>query len=281
MDSYDPSGGSYWDCEGCLRTCENPSGTVDNVMRAHSLRPHTMVGHLKLYRSVLHHPENSLPSGFWRLLAYTPACSTNVSSYTHHFANMQRLLEDPQRSKVIEEALRDQVPERAFTGKELALIRYTGKLTLTPGKISEQDLLMHVKQELLTEKFWKSTKSVHTFVTPTELSMAWVCSLVKMPLASTRNKQRIKDFQKEKDCQITSTSKSLLRQHVNFDIFFCGNAPPSSPLIFLSSLLYSKHSIGSSVQESYWRIKWFFSPHSLTNQLSEAGMNPDDLKNLK
>ncbi len=29
----------------------------------------------------------------------------------HHFANMQRLLEDPQRSKVIEDALRDQVPE--------------------------------------------------------------------------------------------------------------------------------------------------------------------------
>ena len=33
---------------------KTPSGTVDNVMRAHSLRPHTMVGHLKLYRSVLH-----------------------------------------------------------------------------------------------------------------------------------------------------------------------------------------------------------------------------------
>ena len=40
---------------------KTPSGTVDNVMRAHSLRPHTMVGHFKLYRSVLHHPDNSLP----------------------------------------------------------------------------------------------------------------------------------------------------------------------------------------------------------------------------
>ena len=42
---------------------KTPSGTVDNVMRAHSLRPHTMVGHLKLYRSVLHH---QLSRGVWR-----------------------------------------------------------------------------------------------------------------------------------------------------------------------------------------------------------------------
>ena len=50
-------------------------------------------------------------------------------------------MEDPQRSKAIEEALRDQAPEKAFSGKELALIYYTGKLTLSPGKVSEQDLL--------------------------------------------------------------------------------------------------------------------------------------------
>ena len=121
---------------------KTPSGTVDNVMRAHSLRPHTMLGHLKLYRSVLHHPDNSLPLWFLEAVGvYTSLLNECVYSYTHHFANMQRLLEDPQRSKVIGEALRDQVPERAFTGKELALIRYTGKLTLTPGKINEQDLL--------------------------------------------------------------------------------------------------------------------------------------------
>jgi uncharacterized peroxidase-related enzyme len=121
---------------------KTPSGTVDNVMRAHSLRPHTMVGHLKLYRSVLHHPENSLPLWFLEAVGvYTSLLNECVYSYTHHFANMQRLLEDPQRSKIIEEALRDQMPEMAFTGKELALIRYTGKLTLIPGKICEQDLL--------------------------------------------------------------------------------------------------------------------------------------------
>ena len=121
---------------------KTPSGTVDNVMRVHSLRPHTMVGHLKLYRSVLHHPKNSLPLWFLEVIGvYTSLLNECVYSYTHHFANMQRLLENPQRSKAIGEALRDQAPEQAFSGMELALIRYTGKLTLTPGKISEQDIL--------------------------------------------------------------------------------------------------------------------------------------------
>ena len=38
---------------------KTPSGTVDNVMRVHSLRPHTMAGHVALYRSVLHDPGNA------------------------------------------------------------------------------------------------------------------------------------------------------------------------------------------------------------------------------
>lgn len=45
---------------------KTPHGTVDNVMKAHSLRPHTMEGHVALYRSVLHNPDNTLPFWFWR-----------------------------------------------------------------------------------------------------------------------------------------------------------------------------------------------------------------------
>ena len=43
---------------------KTPAGTVDNVMRVHSQRPHTMLGHLTLYRSVLHHQDNTLPLWF-------------------------------------------------------------------------------------------------------------------------------------------------------------------------------------------------------------------------
>ena len=47
-----------------LKTAQTPHGTVDNVMRVHSLRPSTMVGHLTLYRSVLHDESNSIPAWF-------------------------------------------------------------------------------------------------------------------------------------------------------------------------------------------------------------------------
>ena len=32
-----------------------PGGNVDNIMMMHSLRPHTMEGHMALYKNVLHH----------------------------------------------------------------------------------------------------------------------------------------------------------------------------------------------------------------------------------
>ena len=37
-----------------LDLARTPHGTVDNVMRVHSLRPNTMRGHVTLYRAALH-----------------------------------------------------------------------------------------------------------------------------------------------------------------------------------------------------------------------------------
>ena len=59
---------------------KTPHGTVDNVMRVHSLRPETMNGHVVLYRSVLHHPDITLPLHFWRRLRLTPALSTDANT---------------------------------------------------------------------------------------------------------------------------------------------------------------------------------------------------------
>ena len=120
---------------------KTPAGTVDNVMRVHSQRPHTMVGHLTLYRSVLHHPDNTLPLWFLEAVGvYTSLLNECEYSFTHHCANMRRLLKDDQRAAALETALRGQAPEAAFSGKELALLRYTGKLTSTPGAVEAADV---------------------------------------------------------------------------------------------------------------------------------------------
>jgi uncharacterized peroxidase-related enzyme len=118
-----------------------PSGTVDNVMRAHSLRPHTMEGHVVLYRSVLHNPDNVLPFWYLEVIAsYTSIVNNCEYSLTHHFMNARRLIADETRADAVFTALKAGRPEDAFQGKELALLRYAAKLTGAVGKMVQSDI---------------------------------------------------------------------------------------------------------------------------------------------
>ena len=120
---------------------KTPHGTVDNVMRAHSLRPESLEGHVVLYRSVLHNEANTLP--FWFLEAVATCVSlTNRCHYstTHHSANMRRLVEDESRGEAMYAALACGHPEVAFDGKELALLEYARKLTAEVGAMCEEDV---------------------------------------------------------------------------------------------------------------------------------------------
>ena len=122
------------------RRVTTPSGTVDNVMRAHSLRPHSMEGHLVLYKNVLHNPENTLPFWFLEVVASYVSMSNRCDySLTHHFANARRLINDPVRAQAVWDALSTAQPEQAFSGKELALLRYARKLTLQVGEMVKAD----------------------------------------------------------------------------------------------------------------------------------------------
>lgn len=118
-----------------------PHGSVDNVMRAHSLRPHSMDGHVTLYRSVLHNPDNTLPFWFLEVVAsYTSIVNECDYSLTHHFMNVRRLLKDEARSDAIFAALKAHRPEDAFEAKELALLRYTAKLTARVASMVKPDV---------------------------------------------------------------------------------------------------------------------------------------------
>lgn len=120
---------------------KTPHGTVDNVMRAHSLRPHTMEGHVVLYRSVLHNPENTLPFWFLEVVAsYVSMANRCEYSLAHHWANARRLIGDPARADAVHAALQAARPEDAFSGKELALLRYAHKLTVAVGAMKRADI---------------------------------------------------------------------------------------------------------------------------------------------
>jgi len=118
-----------------------PHGTVDNVMRVHSLRPHTMDGHVVLYKSVLHNPDNTLP--FWYLevvASYVSILNKCDYSLSHHFTNARRLIDDEARADAVRAALDAHCPEDAFDGKERALLVYAGKLTTDVGAMTEADI---------------------------------------------------------------------------------------------------------------------------------------------
>jgi uncharacterized peroxidase-related enzyme len=136
---------SYEDSEGELRKLydriKGPDNNVDNIMLAHSLRPHSMQGHMTLYKYVLHHPRNTLPK------AYLEAIGVYVSSLNncdycvdHHFAGMARLLDDSARAASIRHALQARQPQDAFDGAELAGLNYANKLTLHADQMTEADI---------------------------------------------------------------------------------------------------------------------------------------------
>lgn len=123
-----------------LDQARTPHGTVDTVMRVHSLRPETMAGHVALYRSVLHSKDNTLPFWFLEVVAsYTSIINDCTYSLTHHFMNVRNLLKDQPKSDAIFVALKAHRPEDMFSGKELALLRYTAKLTGHVGRMVKSD----------------------------------------------------------------------------------------------------------------------------------------------
>jgi len=115
---------------------KTPHGTVDNVLHVHSLRPATMDGHIVLYRGALHSDDNTLP--FWLLEVvgvYTSMLNNCDYSQEHHVSNVHRLIGDKTRSDAMLKALREDRPEEAFQGRDLAILRYTRALTLNVQKI--------------------------------------------------------------------------------------------------------------------------------------------------
>ncbi len=139
-----------------------PGGQVDNVLQIHSLRPHTLAGHMALYKAVLHHPRNKLPVWFLeahrragqpaqqlRLLRPPPqrgpeaaTRATNSDSYEAYRRNSNRTS-----------------PANRSLPAEQAALSYASKLTLDPGNVGLADIRGSADRR--TERrptSWKSTR---------------------------------------------------------------------------------------------------------------------------
>jgi uncharacterized peroxidase-related enzyme len=125
-----------------LNLARTPHGTVDNVMRVHSLRPSTMKGHVTLYRAALHDESNTIPMWFQETISsYVSILNDCPYSYANHWKNAAHLMQDPTKANQVEIALNAKKPESHFVGAELVMLEYTEKLTLKPGKMVEADVI--------------------------------------------------------------------------------------------------------------------------------------------
>ena len=124
-----------------LDFARTPHGTVDNVMRVHSLRPSTMTGHVVLYRACLHDDRNTIPMWFQEVISsYVSTLNNCPYSYANHWANACHLMNDPEKAEAIEAAIKIRALDNAFEGAQLAILRYAEKLTLSPGDMHEADI---------------------------------------------------------------------------------------------------------------------------------------------
>jgi uncharacterized peroxidase-related enzyme len=135
----------YEEAEGKLLKLYNrvkgPDNNVDNIMLAPSLRPHSMEGHMALYKYVLHHSGNAIDKWFLEALGvYTSMRNECHYCVEHHFSGMKRLMADDNRADEIRVALENETLADAFDEKHSAAFVYANKLTTQIAVMAKSDI---------------------------------------------------------------------------------------------------------------------------------------------
>lgn len=128
--------------KGIYEKIKGPNNQIDNVLSIHSLRPHTLVGHMSLYKNVLHHTHNTFPNWFLEFAGtYVSFLNRCDYCYEHHFAGMTRFLDDENLAEKYKIAIENDEVKTVLDEAKTALIAYAKKLTLSPYLLTEDDVL--------------------------------------------------------------------------------------------------------------------------------------------
>ena len=114
----------------------NPDGTVDNVMRIHSLNVETLRTHFEMYTATMHRP--SPLSRAEREMVAVAISRLNGCDYclAHHRAGLERLL--PKRPGLADALAGGETGD--LGPREAALVAFATALTVAPGRMSEADV---------------------------------------------------------------------------------------------------------------------------------------------
>ena len=120
---------------------KGPDNYLDNILQVHSLRPHSLTGHMALYKNVLHHFDNTTDK--WMLetlgvfVSYLNQCEYCVQ---HHFTGLKRLLQDDEKANQMMAAIKQGSWDDSFLPKLAEAMKYAAVLTKTPSQVTEQQI---------------------------------------------------------------------------------------------------------------------------------------------
>ena len=134
---------NYQDATGKLKRfykrIKGSNDTLDNVLTIHSLRPHTLEGHMVLYKNCIHHSANTLPKWYLETLGtYVSKLNNCNYCFEHHSMGIKRNLQDDTKYNLIVEAFKKDSFSTVLNKKYLQGIAYAKLLTLHLDKSSEK-----------------------------------------------------------------------------------------------------------------------------------------------
>lgn len=120
---------------------QSPDGHVDHIIKAHSLRPATLRGHLSIYKAALHRQPHGL-SQRERELVGVCVSKMNDCSYCvkHHTVGLARHVGDRDLAQRLAEASVREGTSDLLTDREQALCTYARKLTEAPDEVTSTDI---------------------------------------------------------------------------------------------------------------------------------------------
>ncbi len=136
---------SYSDAVGKLKKIydriKGPNNHIDHVLSIHSLRPHTLEGHMALYKAVLHHTSNTLPKWYLETIG-TYISQLNSCDYcaTHHAVGLKKNLKDDEKYAKIMEAMKSGDFKNILDNKLVVGIDHAVKLTQDHANIDKEDI---------------------------------------------------------------------------------------------------------------------------------------------
>ena len=135
----------YEEAEGRLKKMydkvKGPNNNIDNVLLIHSLRPHTLIGHMTLYKNVIHNIHNKLPKWYLEALgvyvSHLNKCSYCVD---HHLEGFKKLYLDKSVSELYMGFVKDEKFDSIFDDKFSAGADYAKILTLNHSSLTESNI---------------------------------------------------------------------------------------------------------------------------------------------